>query len=216
MYTIRPYAPQDLAPCAQCLLEGFFTCPASPKDMAFLQDYTRLLVHLGNFTLVALYEGQVVGFVCGQYSKSFSPALAGQHPQKMPGTLLAKIYAKFLLGLYRFSPAFNAQWKLFLQKLRQRPKGGVGPCQCELAALTSRAAFRKGLGTALVNAFMQQCRQNGAHTIRLLTNTAATYLFYEKYGFTRVNSQPFHLPLPGGGAAEGETYIYQYNLEQAV
>ena len=44
-------------------------------------------------------------------------------------------------------------------------------CDCELMALCSRRDFRKGLGTALWEAFKERCIQSGVKTVRVFTDT---------------------------------------------
>ena len=76
-FSLRPYTESDAAPCGECLYEGFFTGPIDENDRRFLREYAQVLIEKCNFTYVAETEaGQVVGFVCGKYSKPFSPALA--------------------------------------------------------------------------------------------------------------------------------------------
>ena len=75
-------------------------------------------------------------------------------------------------------------------------------------ALTSRKDYRKGLGTALVSRFMDRAVADGARNVRLLTNTLASWEFYEKKGFTKILEKPFS---DGSGQ---KTIIYEYCLGQ--
>ena len=82
-FSLRPYMESDAAPCGECLYEGFFTGPIDENDRRFLREYAQVLIEKCNFTYVAETEaGQVVGFVCGKYSKPFSPALANRYETK--------------------------------------------------------------------------------------------------------------------------------------
>ena len=75
-------------------------------------------------------------------------------------------------------------------------------------ALTSRRDYRKGLGTALVSRFMDRAAADGARNVRLLTNTLASWEFYEKRGFTKILEKPF----PDGSGQK--TLIYEYSSVQ--
>lgn len=74
-------------------------------------------------------------------------------------------------------------------------------------ALCSRKSFRKGLGTALWNAFKERCAKNNVKTVRVFTDTDATYTFYEKRGFTLVWQKPYSF---GGN---GRSLVYEYKLK---
>lgn len=207
MYEIRPYRPEDLAGCVQCFYEGFFNCPVQPQDMAFIQDYTQVLIEKCNFTLVALAQGKVVGYISGGYQKAFSPSLAKQHSPKPHYGLFIKIFVKYYLKRYAMSGPFKAEYDIFFAKVQERKSDTLGPCDCELVTLTSRKGYRKGLGTALVNAFLAHCRSNNVKTVRLVTTSDVSYSFYDKYGFTRVKDLPFT-----GKGLNGATYVYEYRL----
>ena len=73
-------------------------------------------------------------------------------------------------------------------------------------ALYSRKDFRKGLGTALWNAFKERCAKSNVKTVRVFTDTDATYTFYEKRGFTFVWGKPYSF----GG--KGKSLVYEYRL----
>ena len=209
MFTIRPYTEKDAAACGECLYEGFFTAPVEDCDKVLLRDYAQVLIEKCNFTYVAeADDGQVVGFICGKYSKSFDRPLANRYACKKHYGLWCRMFFKYYLKQYQMSGPFQIQWDHFFSQLQERDSKTFGTCDLELVALASKAAYRKGLGTALVTQFLSRARDDGADTVRLLTNTLASWEFYEKRGFARVAEKPFR---DGSG---NRTIIYEYRIKE--
>ena len=72
MFTIRPYTEKDAAACGECCMKAFSRPLWRDCDKILLRDYAQVLIEKCNFTYVAeADDGQVVGFICGKYSKSF-------------------------------------------------------------------------------------------------------------------------------------------------
>lgn len=207
MFTIRPYASTDLHDCALCFYEGFFDCPLTPDDFAFLQDYTLVLIEKSNFTFVAETDGQVVGFISGNYQPAFHKLLATSYTTYRHFGTWVQFFIKFSFKLYKLSPAFQQAFHLFYTKMEERDGMAVTACDCELAAITSRKAYRKGLGTAMVNHFMGICKRAGVKRVRLFTNSHFSYTFYDKYGFQCILTKPFLID-----GNEGTSYVYEYML----
>lgn len=118
------------------------------------------------------------------------------------------MFLKYYLKRYQMSEPFEKQWGNFSRQLQERDSKTFGTCDLELVALASKAAYRKGLGTALVTQFLSRAKADGADTVRLLTNTLASWEFYEKRGFARVAEKPFR---DGSG---NRTIIYEYQIKE--
>ena len=119
------------------------------------------------------------------------------------------MFLKYYLKRYKMSERFQKQWDHFSSQLQERDSKTFGACDLELVALASKAAYRKGLGTALVTQFLSRASADGADTVRLLTNTLASWEFYEKRGFARVAETPFR------DGSENRTIIYEYRIKGA-
>ena len=209
MFTIRPYRPEDAMGCGECFYEGFFSCPIDANDRAFLRDYGQVLVEKCNFTYVAVTrEQQVVGFISGKYSNGFSKALASRCDTARHYGAWVRMFLKFYLRGYKLSAAFQKQFEAFFQQARERDNRDFRDCDLELVALSSKRDFRKGLGTALVARFMERARADGADSVRLMTNTLASWEFYEKRGFAKVSERPF---ADGSGQ---KTIVYEYRAKE--
>ncbi|MCD7845815.1 MAG: GNAT family N-acetyltransferase [Oscillospiraceae bacterium] len=209
MFHVRPYQESDLADCAVCLYESFFTCPIRENDNAFLREYVQVLLEKCNFTLVAEDERKkVVGFISGKYSPEFDKKLASTYAAKKHYGVWCRMFFKFYLRMYKLSAPFKAQLDGFLSQLQQREKEMFGKCDLELVALCSRMDFRRGLGTALLRQFLSKAQAEGADTVRLFTNTLATYQFYDKRGLSLVASKPFQ-----DGSAN-KSLVYEYRLKE--
>ncbi len=205
MFLLRKYEEGDLPACAVCLFESFFDCPVTEDDMAFLRDYTEVLIEKCSFTYVAVCERTVVGFISGHFNKPFSKKLAARREAKPHYGVWARCFFKFAFGGYKLSPAFKAQFDAFYRQIKEGKDAPLA-CDCELMALCSRRSFRRGLGTALWDTFFERVRSEGGRSVRLFTNTDASYTFYEKRGFARVWEKPYSY----GG--EGRSLVYEYKL----
>ncbi|WP_418817043.1 hypothetical protein, partial [Phocaeicola sp.] len=96
-------------------------------------------------------------------------------PRILPLYLIRNASVKYYLKRYKMSERFQKQWDHFSSQLQERDSKTFGACDLELVALASKAAYRKGLGTALVTQFLSRARADGADTVRLLTNTLASW-----------------------------------------
>lgn len=194
--------------CARCFFDGFFDCEADENDRAYLQDYAMVMIEKSNFTYVAEADGRVVGFISGVYPKAFSPALAKKHDVPPRWGKIIKFTLRYYLKGYHLSRGFSAAYDFFYAQMLQRRHLPVGKCDCELAALSSRRDYRRGVGTALLSAFVERCRQDGATSTRLFTNTNASYTFYEKRGFACVGEHPYAID-----GAEGKSLVYELRFD---
>ena len=208
MYIIREYRQSDLDGCTVCLYEGFFSCQLDNKIFEFLHDYAQVLIEKCHFTFVAEYNDIIVGFICGFYQKNFNKKLSKGIHHKKNYNIWLKMFFKYYLKLYSMSNVFRREFDLFFKKLRERPRKGLGKYfDCELVALTSRKDYRKGLGTALVNKMMEICKSNKVKNVRLFTNTAASYKFYDKYGFKKIYKKEYEFD-----KVKGESIIYEFYI----
>jgi GNAT superfamily N-acetyltransferase len=151
----------------------------------------------------------VVGFLCGLYQKEFNAAVVKQASSKPHYRVWVKMFLKYYLKLYALSSVFKHEFSLFFKKTQERPRKGLGGgLSCELVALTSRKDYRKGVGAALVNTMAEVCKSNKAQTIRVFTNTAATYTFYDKYGFKKIYEKDYKFE-----ALTGKSFMYEFRLQ---
>ncbi|MFV0400980.1 MAG: GNAT family N-acetyltransferase, partial [Oscillospiraceae bacterium] len=199
--------PTDLEDCAQCLLEGFFKTDMTPEILTFFIDYSYVLIGKSSFTLVAESDGKVVGFICGEYQKSFDQGLAKKTVHSVTWAFL-KWMLKYQTGRYKLPKDFQKEFKIFLAFARNMEGKELGVCDCELSALSSRRDYRRGLGTALVNKMLARCREANAKSIRLFTNTDSTYQFYDKHGFTRLAEKSFKWD-----GHSGTSFLYEIQID---
>lgn len=208
MFVVRPYEDGDLQACSECLREGFFDCPVTENDMDLLRDYARILMTMSSFALVAeTGDGLVAGFICGKYDKRFARSRGIRTGGGGLGFTTSRML-KYLVNGYGLSEPFRGQFRDFLRQAREGGGGFIGECDLELLAITSRREFRKGLGTALLAGFLDRAREDGAGTVRVFTNTLASWEFYERRGFERVAEKPF----PDGSG--NLSLVYSYRLRR--
>ena len=206
MFFVRKFEEKDVRDCAMCFYESFFDCQLTENDKAFLRDYAQVLAEKCSFTYVAESEGHVVGFIIGHYNKSFSKSLFKMHEVKPHYNVWLKCFFKFAFGGYKMSTPFKEQFNLFYKKVKENGKDTPLDCDCELMALCSRKDYRKGVGTALWEVFKDRCKKSGVKSVRVFTDSDATYTFYEKRGFKLVWEKPYSF------AASGKSLVYEYKL----
>ncbi len=210
-FVIRPYRESDLEGCAQSLHESFIHCPMEERDWRVLRNYTQFLLQISHYAYVAEVEGEVAGLLCATYSKKALPALAKGRPVKPRGATMLQLMVQMAGGRWTKSEPFWAAFRTFFDVGMDRGtpiiKGLLAGADSELLALASREAYRKGVGTALVNAMVARCRQDGGHSIRLITNTDCTYRFYDKYGFRCVHRSPYQTK-----KHVGESMVYELTV----
>ena len=207
MFTIRPYREGDAEGCGQCFYEGFFTCPINENDRILLRDYAQVLIEKCSFAYVAeTPDRQIVGFISGNYGKRFRPMKKDSDRYKRHYVTWCRMFLKFYLKGYCLSEIFQKQLDDFILQAREREEKFFDGCDLELAALTSRKDYRKT--RYLRVRFMDRAVADGARNVRLLTNTLASWEFYEKKDFTKILEKPFS---DGSGQ---KTIIYEYCLGQ--
>ena len=147
MFTIRPYREGDAEGCGQCFYEGFFTCPINENDRILLRDYAQVLIEKCSFAYVAeTPDRQIVGFISGNYGKRFRPMKKDSDRYKRHYVTWCRMFLKFYLKGYCLSEIFQKQLDDFILQAREREEKFFDGCDLELAALTSRKDYRKGLG----------------------------------------------------------------------
>lgn len=208
MFNVHPYKEADLVDCTTCLYESFFTCPISKVDRIFLQEYIQVLLEKCNITFVAEDDSKkVVGLICGKYSPYFNKKLANTYATKKHYGVWCRMFFKFYLKMYKLSDAFKFEFDDFFAQLQERDAKLFGKCDLGLMALCSMINYRKGLGTALLNQFLIKAQADEADTIRLFTNTLASYQFYGKRGFRLIASKPFK------DGSDNKSLVYEYKLK---
>lgn len=206
MFVIRKFKENDVKDCAQCFYESFFDAKLSDKDKIFLSDYAQVLIEKCSFTYVAECDNQVVGFIAGHYKKEFNKNLSKLHETKPHYKIWLRCFFKFAINSYDLSLDFKKQFDNFYKQVRENGKDTPLTCDCELMALCSRKNYRKGLGTALLNGFINRVQSDGVKVVKVFTNTDATYTFYEKHGFKLIWDKSYSFD------AKGKSLVYEYRL----
>ena len=78
--------------------------------------------------------------------------------------------------------------------------------RAEEEALALAASLEAVSEHPLAQAVVERAKADGANTVRLMTNTLASWKLYEKHGFIRTLEKPF----PDGSG--NKTLIYEYQV----
>ena len=165
-----------------------------------------MLAEKCSFTYVAESEGQSSGLSSGTTKRVFDKSLAKTHDAKPHYKAWLRCFFKFAFGGYKMSAPFKAQFAVFYKKLKENGKDTPLACDCELMALCSRKDFRKGLGTALWEAFQERCTirisiRCACSPIRMLHTHSMKSAVFRLYG-----EKPYSFGTPG------KSLVYEYKL----
>ena len=118
-----------------------------------------------------------MGSFAGKYDKAFDRTLANRYGCKRHYGLWCRMFLKYYLKRYKMSERFQKQWDHFSSQLQERDSKTFEPATWSLWHLRPKQPIGKGLGRALVTQFLSRARADGADTVRLLTNTLASWEF---------------------------------------
>lgn len=166
--------------------------------------YTKGSLASSNYSIVAVSEGKVVGFIFGLNCNLRTLTL-----RKLIGGFLLVLKANLDLNLKRMD---KAERKQFIDAIKNHHKNRLAADPRKMNEITlfvvSEAYQRIGIGKNLWTGFKEFCLQYGEDGIRVETNKSGASGFYEGLGFRHLinfNSPLHNLATPGGQAC-----IYEY------
>jgi GNAT superfamily N-acetyltransferase len=199
---------RDLESIAEAYREGFFAHEPTDGIRWFTREMMGLIVRLADFVLVAeSADGIVRGYIVGRFAEGRQPSY------RLFATLLrfgTPVGVRYMLNRYRLPSTFRAEFRNFVRRVGQLEIGKGIPADAEVTNLAAQTAWRKGIGTALMDAFMARCRENRCRTVKVLTETVVNYPFYEKYGFVRVHEKAM-----SGVQPPNIALVYLYTIAEA-
>jgi len=178
-YLIRPATSFDLNNIVKIhstAFKGFFL-PALGKN--FLKKYYSCVInyHLG-ILLATIYENTIVGFAVGFVNPANFYEELRRNKLSLAISILPSIIRKpkriqRLLVNFKSTKSFseNPQMKKDI---------------AELSSIGVKPGEKRGIGTELINAFIQRAKDLGAISVRLTTDTyrnEAVNSFYQRQGF---------------------------------
>lgn len=174
--SIRPGSTDDSTVCARLhssqISEGFLS-HLGPSFLAPL--YRRIVRSQNSFLLVAVYKGEVAGFIAG------STDLGGLYKQFMQ--------REGIVAAFKSAPRLLRSWRRVLETLRhngQSPESEE-PVSELLSIAVEAKAQGSGVGGRLVTAFLEETARRGLTTAQVVVgkeNIRAVGL-YERAGFER-------------------------------
>ena len=177
--------------------------PVTARLVARAYWYGALLDH--TFSAAAIWDGQCAGVLLGRCDAQL-PKHQGSLRKYRRRALLLRILLS-LSAEVRASSAGSerieqADQKM-LEDLRRRFDG-------ELVFFVLRREYRRrGIGSALLNSFLEYMRANHCRSFYVFTDESCDFPFYDKRGFTRVGDEAVQLP---DHAAPSHFYLNQYTI----
>jgi ribosomal protein S18 acetylase RimI-like enzyme len=178
-FKIRNYKRSDLADVAKCYAEGFLEGNNSPALEKAAKDYIPIIINLSDFILVAELDNHVRGYICGQYRKNKS------FLKKFPLIFFAGIKLSLKYTFRRYNLTQNEKYAIkdLIKRATNLDKLPKVDYDLEVFNLSSQKSYRKGIGRALMNAFLEKAKAEDCNKIMVKTESIVNYTFYEKYGF---------------------------------
>jgi GNAT superfamily N-acetyltransferase len=209
-FTIRRFDPhRDVDAAIRCYESGY-GATLGPlfefSDRAALEDIVMTDYRVASVALVAEAQGEARGVLFGTLPSG--PVDEARYVC-LVGALM---YRRMVSRRREMRPFARAVlWRAVSREflfLSHSPPGRAA----EVEALTSQEGWRGGIGRALMDEFIREARRRGFKRIDLGTDSELNWVFYERYGFTRVAEWPHHaydFSLPG---REVTAYIYSIDI----
>ena len=207
-FLVRRFAPEtDLDASYRCFSSGFHHIAWPLIDHAeprLIKDFILMTAKAGDATFVAEAEGEVRGILVGCFPMSVGSLVR-------EAAALSAFMLRAVFGFYRTTPLARAAMRStilgYSRFLFHHP---VTPS--ETLMLTSQKEFRGGIGRALMDAWVAETMARGHRRTTVCTDSALSWEFYERYGFSRVRQFPhdaYCFSLPGEDVTG---YIYSLDL----
>lgn len=189
-FVIRAFDPcRDTTAAIRCYESGFgatigpifdYSDPAAIEDL-LMTDYRT-----SDYCIVAEADGEARGVLFGSLPSS---KLKSLRQELMFAAMLFRrlVWRRSEMRPFARAVLWHSTTREYLYYLHT-PRGRAA----EVGSLTSEEGWRKGIGRALMDAFVQEARSRGFRRVYLGTDTELSWGFYEKYGFKRVAAWPNH------------------------
>ena len=189
--SIRPYDRQrDLPAVRECLKSGFGRTEWPIwefSEQRVIDEMIDLDVRLGSVSLVADVDGIARGILIG------STRTGPRAELRVIAHSLAFIFRRWVIDRGSMRPFARANLrKIFAGELPYHLHSPGGRA-AGILDLTSMEGHRGGIGTALMDAFVEEARRCGLRRIDVETDSELAWGFYERYGFGRVREFPLHI-----------------------
>jgi len=164
-----------------------------------IEDVVELFIGTGDLVLVAEGEGKARGILVGDLSNSFR-----SEDLSRSISIFASCFLKISDHRTIFS-LFDGVMYAFQFSLRYSSVPSI-------LLLTSQKGFREGIGTALMDRWIEEVKREGYDSTIVGTDERLNWRFYEKYGFER--NKTFKLrPRPLSKPSEKiDGFIYRYDV----
>ena len=203
---IREYEDKDFDACKDIVNNVWeFDDRFEPQSLAdfFKQVYTGASLGGSSFAVVAEDNNQVVGFLFGvnKGKKLLKTRYSGLRGQ------LKFIYDLFSLNNVPLRKKFFYLKILNKHELNRREVEPKRDNEVNLFAVRTDIQGR-GYGKALMNQFIEYCKENSVNRITLDTDTECNIAFYEKMGFGIKGE--FYSPLQKEYSGKsGQSFVYE-------
>lgn len=205
----RTYRDTDLNDCINLVNQVWrFDKHIQPTALSalFQSVYVTTSLNESNYRLVIEEAGRVRGFLFG-FIKNQSPPF-----QSLKTYFQPLVFLRNLLRVKGVS--LQKKWDYIHQfRIHEQNRLKVEPEISSEVKLFIVDPDRQGRGWGkdLLWGFIQACQENHENRIILETDQSSNYRFYERNGFTRINS--FFSPMQKTFSGQsGETYLYEMRL----
>ncbi|GEM_PF-2427853 len=195
---IRPYRRGDFKQVVDVLravwpMEQYTDNPSVVRRM--MRQDAHLSLAEANDCRVVADSGRVVGLLFGRYGRN-KASLAS-----IPRILALNVETIPLLFMRQGIGALRAALKVE-REFKKLEKKAPRTYDSEVVLFAVHPDYQgKGIGRALMDAFLTRVRSRGGKNVHLFSDTDSTYVFYERYGFERIGERRTTIKSPIGSFA---------------
>jgi len=203
-FEVREFTDEDLSGVVKAFVEGFasrdkIVYRLSRFDPGLIEDVVRLFIEAGDLVLVAESEGKARGILVGDLSNSFRSEDLYRSLSIFASSSLKISDHRTIFSLFD-GVMYAFQFSLHYTSVPS------------ILLLTSQKGFREGIGTALMDRWIEEVKREGYDSTIVGTDERLNWRFYERYGFER--NKTFKLrPRPISRPSEKiDGFIYKYDI----
>ena len=183
--SFKQFREKDMAGCARIVRKSWpfiskILDPAGQLQLVELIElYVELTAHASSWLEVARDAGESIGFLFALIKRDFTP---------LHFLYFLNNYQKFIITIKEEMLSKNEHARMFLKKFLEseqnvRQHAPKSDAVVELFAVDPHYR-RRGVGTRLMDDFIEFARSRGVKRIMVYTDERSTYRFYEAAGFS--------------------------------
>ncbi len=204
-FEIREFREEDLSGVVKAFVEGFASKVKTiyrldSFDTSLIEGVVKLFIETGDMVLIAEGEGKARGVLVGNFPNDFRLKYPFRCTSIFTSNFLKISDPRTIFTLFD-GLMYTLQFSLHYT---------TAP---SILLLTSQKDFRGGIGTALMDHWVEEVENEGHDSTIVGTDERLNWEFYEKYGFERNKTFKIRPKLLSRPSEKINGFIYRYELQ---